>query len=220
MSANTDLQLFTYYRSSAAYRVRIALALKQLDYKQLPVNLLKGDQKQETYLKVNPQGLVPALAIAEGTITQSLAIIEYLEETHSELPLLPSKAIDRAYVRSMAYQIAMEIHPLNNPRITQFLLLEIDVSKAQKLYWYRHWIDVGFAALERRLTLSGSNGRFCFGDAVSLADICLIPQVYNALRFDCPLQDYPTIGAIYDYCYQLPAFVAASPEAQPDYPEQ
>ena len=163
---------------------------------------------------------MPALATAEGTITQSLAIIEYLEETHSELPLLPSKAIDRAYVRSMAYQIAMEIHPLNNPRITQFLLLEIDVSKAQKLYWYRHWIDVGFAALERRLTLSGSNGRFCFGDAVSLADICLIPQVYNALRFDCPLQDYPTIGAIYDYCYQLPAFVAASPEAQPDYPEQ
>lgn len=220
MSANTDLQLFTYYRSSAAYRVRIALALKQLDYKQLPVNLLKGDQKQETYLKVNPQGLVPALATAEGTITQSLAIIEYLEETHSELPLLPSKAIDRAYVRSMAYQIAMEIHPLNNPRITQFLLLEIDVSKAQKLHWYRHWIDIGFAALERRLTLSGSNGRFCFGDAVSLADICLIPQVYNALRFDCPLQDYPTIGAIYDYCYQLPAFAAASPEAQPDYPEQ
>jgi len=220
MSANTDLQLFTYYRSSAAYRVRIALALKQLDCKQLPVNLLKGDQKQETYLQVNPQGLVPALATAEGTITQSLAIIEYLEETHPELPLLPSKTIDRAHVRSMAYQIAMEIHPLNNTRVTQFLMLEIDASEAEKLRWYHHWIDVGFAALERRLTLSGGNGRFCFGDAVSLADICLIPQVYNALRFDCSLQDYPTIGAIYGHCHRLPAFAAASPEAQPDYSAQ
>jgi len=121
MSTNTDLQLYGYYRSSAAYRVRIALEWKQLDWKYLPINLLKGDQKQETYLQVNPQGLVPALATAEGTITQSLAIIEYLEDTHPELSLLPSKAIDRAHVRSMAYQIAMEIHPLNNPRVTQFL---------------------------------------------------------------------------------------------------
>jgi maleylpyruvate isomerase len=220
MSANINSRLFTYYRSSAAYRVRIALALKQLDYKQLPVNLLKGEQKQGAYLQVNPQGLVPALTTEEGTITQSLAIIEYLEETHPEFPLLPSKAIDRAHVRSMAYQIAMEIHPLNNPRVTQFLMLEVDASEAEKLRWYRHWVDVGFAALERCLTLSGSHGRFCFGDAVSLADICLIPQVYNALRFDCPLQDYPTIGAIYDSCHQFPAFAAASPEAQPDYPAQ
>ena len=220
MSANTDLQLYGYYRSSAAYRVRIALALKQLDCKQLPVNLLKGDQKQESYLQVNPQGLVPTLATAEGTITQSLAIIEYLEETHPKSPVLPSKAIDRAHVRSMAYQIAMEIHPLNNPKVTQFLMAEMDASEAEKLRWYHHWINVGFTALERRLTLSSSNGRFCFGDAVSLADLCLIPQVYNALRFDCPLQGYPTIGAIYDHCQMLPAFAVASPKAQPDYPSE
>ena len=220
MSTNTDLQLYGYYRSSAAYRVRIALEWKQLDWKYLPINLLKGDQKQETYLQVNPQGLVPALATAEGTITQSLAIIEYLEDTHPELSLLPSKAIDRAHVRSMAYQIAMEIHPLNNPRITQFLTSKMDVTEAEKLHWYHHWVDVGFTALERRLTLSESNGRFCFGDSVSLADICLIPQVYNALRFNCPLQNYPTICAIYDHCHRIPAFVSASPETQPDYPAE
>lgn len=163
---------------------------------------------------------MPTLATAEGTITQSLAIIEYLEETHPKSPVLPSKAIDRAHVRSMAYQIAMEIHPLNNPKVTQFLMAEMDASEAEKLRWYHHWINVGFTALERRLTLSSSNGRFCFGDAVSLADICLIPQVYNALRFDCPLQGYPTIGAIYDHCQMLPAFAVASPKAQPDYPSE
>jgi maleylacetoacetate isomerase len=218
MSANLGLELYSYYRSSAAYRVRIALELKELSWRQIPVNLLEGDQKQETYLQVNPQGLVPALVTPEGTITQSLAIIEYLEETYPQSPLLPGSAIDRAQVRSMAYQIAMEIHPLNNPRVTQFLTAKVGAFEAEKMHWYHHWIQVGFTALERRLTVLGSKGSFCFGNSVSLADLCLIPQVYNALRFDCPLQDYPIICAIYDHCHQMSAFSAASPEAQSDYP--
>lgn len=140
MSANTSLELYSYYRSSAAYRVRIALELKELSWRQIPVNLLEGGQKQKTYLQVNPQGLVPALVTPEGTITQSLAIIEYLEEIYPQSPLLPGSAIDRAQVRSMAYQIAMEIHPLNNPRVTQFLGATIGLNKQQKLHWYHHWI--------------------------------------------------------------------------------
>ena len=218
MSANTGLELYSYYRSSAAYRVRIALELKELSWRHLPVNLLDGDQKQETYMQVNPQGLVPALVTLEGTITQSLAIIEYLEETYPQSPLLPGSAIDRAQIRSMAYQIAMEIHPLNNPRVTQFLTTKVGASEAEKMHWYHHWIQVGFTALERRLTVLGSKGSFCFGNSVSLADLCLIPQVYNALRFDCPMQDYPFISAIYSHCSDLAEFVAASPESQSDYP--
>ena len=218
MSANSGLELYSYYRSSAVYRVRIALELKELSWRQLPVSLLDGDQKQETYLQVNPQGLVPALVTLEGTITQSLAIIEYLEETYPQSPLLPGSAIDRAQVRSMAYQIAMEIHPLNNPRVTQFLTTKVGASEAEKMHWYHHWIQVGFTALERRLTVLGSKGSFCFGNSVSLADLCLIPQVYNALRFDCPMQDYPFISAIYSHCSDLAEFVAASPESQSDYP--
>ena len=218
MSANSGLELYSYYRSSAVYRVRIALELKELSWRQLPVSLLDGDQKQETYLQVNPQGLVPALVTLEGTITQSLAIIEYLEETYPQSPLLPGSAIDRAQIRSMAYQIAMEIHPLNNPRVTQFLTTKVGASEAEKMHWYHHWIQVGFTALERRLTVLGSKGSFCFGNSVSLADLCLIPQVYNALRFDCPMQDYPFISAIYSHCSDLAEFVAASPESQSDYP--
>ena len=217
MSANTGLELYSYYRSSAAYRVRIALELKELSWRHLPVNLLDGDQKQETYMQVNPQGLVPALVTPEGTITQSLAIIEYLEETYPQSPLLPGSAIDRAQVRSMAYQIAMEIHPLNNPRVTQFLGATIGLNKQQKLHWYHHWIAQGFGALETNLKAHNSNGCYCFGDSLTMADICLIPQVYNARRFDCPLQGYPIICAIYDHCLQMPAFSAASPEAQSDY---
>lgn len=222
MSANSsdkiDLQLYSYYRSSAAYRVRIALELKHLSFQQIPVNLLKGEQKQAAYLQVNPQGLIPAIETPEGLITQSLAIIEYLEETYQQSPLLPTKTIERAQVRSLAYQIAMEIHPLNNPRVTQFLTSKLDISEVEKMDWYQHWIAVGFSALERRLSLSYQYQGFCFGDSVSLADLCLIPQVYNALRFDCPMQDYPIISAIYEHCQQLPAFQAASPEAQADCP--
>lgn len=218
ISDKADLQLYSYYRSSAAYRVRIALELKQLSYQQIPINLLKGEQKITAYLQINPQGLVPALETSEGLITQSLAIIEYLEETYQQSPLLPTETFARAHVRSLAYQIAMEIHPLNNPRVTQFLTSELDISESEKLSWYQHWVAVGFSALERRLSLSYKHQGFCYGDSVSLADLCLIPQVYNALRFNCPMQDYPVISAIYEHCQQLPAFKVASPEAQADRP--
>ena len=221
MSADTELQLYTYYRSSAAYRVRIALALKQLSYKQIPINLLKAEHKQKAYVEINRQGLVPALATSEGVVTQSLAIIEYLDEVYPHPPLLPKAAIDRAQVRAMAQQIAMEIHPLNNPKVTQFLTNNLGLSESDKLTWYRHWIALGFTSLERLLNETGatdSEAKYCFGHSASVADICLIPQVYNALRFGCPMQDYPTINAIAKHCTALPAFIAASPESQADYP--
>ena len=218
MSADTDLQLYSYYRSSAAYRVRIALEIKQLSYHQLPVNLLSGEHRQSQYLQTNPGGLVPTMSTAEGILTQSLAIIEYLEERYPKLSLLPQGAMDRAQVRSIAYQVAMDIHPLNNPRVTQFIEATVGLNQEQKLDWYHHWIAQGFGALETNLKVLNSNGRYCFGDRVTLADICLIPQVYNALRFDCPMQDYPLINAIYRHCTGLPDFIAASPESQPDCP--
>jgi maleylpyruvate isomerase len=221
MSADTELQLYTYYRSSAAYRVRIALELKQLTWQQIPINLLKGEHKQETYLKVNRQGLVPALATSEGVITQSLAIIEYLDEVYPQPPLLPETAIDRAQVRAMAQQIAMEIHPLNNPKVTQFLTNNLGLEETDKMTWYRHWIAQGFTSFERRLNetdVTGSEAMYCFGNSASLADVCLIPQVANALRFDCPMEDYPTINAINKHCTALPAFIAASPKSQADSP--
>jgi maleylpyruvate isomerase len=217
-SDKTNFQLYSYYRSSAAYRVRIALELKQLNWTQCPINLLKSEHQQADYLQINPQGLVPALETAEGTITQSLAIIEYLDEMYPQISLMPEAAIDRAQVRSIAYQIAMEIHPLNNPRVTQYLTSKLAATESDKLHWYQHWIAVGFTALEQRLALSGSNGKYCFGESVTLADLCLIPQVYNALRFACPMQDYPIIVAIYEHCQQLPAFIGASPESQADCP--
>ena len=218
MSADTDLQLYSYYRSSAAYRVRIALEIKQLSYQQLPVNLLSGEHRQSQYLQTNPGGLVPTMSTAEGILTQSLAIIEYLEERCPKPSLLPQGAMDRAQVRSIAYQVAIDIHPLNNPRVTQFIEATVGLNKEQKLDWYHHWIAQGFGALETNLKVLNSNGRYCFGDRVTLADICLIPQVYNALRFDCPMQDYPLINAIYRHCTGLPDFIAASSESQPDCP--
>ena len=218
MATDTDLQLYSYYRSSAAYRVRIALEIKQLSYHQLPINLLSGEHRQPEYLQTNPAGLVPALASDEGTLTQSVAIIEYLEERYPEPSLLPKSPIDRARVRSMACQVAMDIHPLNNPRVTKFLGVTIGLNKDQKLQWYQHWIAQGFGALENNLKVLNSNGRYCFGDSVTMADICLIPQVYNALRFDCPMQDYPLINSIYQHCTGLADFIAASPESQPDCP--
>ena len=218
MSADTDLQLYSYYRSSAAYRVRIALEIKQLSYQQLPVNLLSGEHRQLEYLQTNPGGLVPTMSTAEGILTQSLAIIEYLEERYPKPSLLPQSAMDRAQVRSIAYQVAMDIHPLNNPRVTQFIEATVGLNKEQKLDWYHHWIAQGFGALETNLKVLNSNGRYCFGDRVTLADICLIPQVYNALRFDCPMQDYPLINAIYRHCTGLPDFITASPESEPDCP--
>lgn len=218
MSTNTDLQLYSYYRSSAAYRVRIALGIKQLSYHQLPINLLSGEHRQPKYLQTNPGGLVPTMTTAEGTLTQSLAIIEYLEERYPKPSLLPKTPMSRAQVRSIALQVAMDIHPLNNPRVTEFLGATIRFNKMQKLHWYHHWVKQGFSAVENNLRAISSNGRYCLGDAVTMADACLIPQVYNALRFDCPMQDYPLISAIYSHCSGLADFIAASPESQPDCP--
>jgi|TARA_B110000503_G_scaffold95787_1_gene144154 maleylacetoacetate isomerase len=218
MSSDTDLQLYSYYRSSAAYRVRITLEIKQLSYKILPINLLTSEHRQPKYLQTNLQGLVPTMSTPEGTLSQSLAIIEYLEERYPQPSLLPKTPIDRAQVRSIAHQVAMDIHPLNNPRVTQFLGATIGLNKGQRLHWYHHWIAQGFGALENNLKALNSNGQYCIGEMVTMADICLIPQVYNALRFDCPVQDYPLISAVYSHCSGLASFIAASPESQLDCP--
>ncbi|MCL7941400.1 maleylacetoacetate isomerase [Halomonas sp. ATCH28] len=209
--------LYGYYRSSAAYRVRIALNLKGLDYEQAPVNLVKGEQRLDANLARNPQGLVPSLVTDHGLVlNQSLAICEYLDERHPEPPLLPADAEGRARVRSLAQLVACEIHPLNNLRVLKYLVGELGLDDEAKLSWYRHWIAEGFAALETQLSREAGSGDFCHGDTPSLADICLIPQVYNAERFACDLSHYPTIRRIAANCRALPAFSQAAPEAQPD----
>ena len=218
MPAEPPLSLYTYFRSSAAYRVRIALALKDLEWSALPVNLAKGEQRDPENLVMNPQGLVPTLKTEQGNISQSLAIIEYLEQRYPQPPLLPADAFDRATVRSLAYQIAMEMHPLNNLRVLKFLRSDLGLAEDDKLRWYQHWIAQGFSAFEATLK-SCSNGVFCYGTAVTLADICLIPQVYNAQRFECPLDDFPLITEIYRHCLSQQAFRSAAPESQIDFPE-
>ncbi|MBB3232759.1 maleylacetoacetate isomerase [Halomonas stenophila] len=209
--------LYGYFRSSAAYRVRIALNLKGLAYDQAPVNLVKGEQRGDDFLDRNPQGLVPVLETDDGQrLTQSLAICEYLEERHPDPALLPADAAGRARVRALAQLVASEIHPLNNLRVLKYLVHELEVDDTAKRAWYHHWIHEGFAALEARLTREAGTGEFCHGDTPSLADICLVPQVFNAERFDCDLSAYPTIRRIVASCRALPAFQQAAPEAQPD----
>jgi len=209
--------LYGYYRSSAAFRVRIALNLKGLAYAQAPINLAKGEQHGAAYLARNPQGLVPLLETDDGhQLTQSLAICEYLDERHPEPPLLPADPEERARVRALAQLIACEIHPLNNLRVLQYLVNELEVGEEAKLAWYRHWILQGFDALESLLTREAGTGRFCHGDRPTLADICLVPQVFNAERFECSLAAYPTIRRITAHCYALGAFRDAAPGAQPD----
>ena len=225
MSAETPLTLYDFWRSSAAYRVRIALALKNLEWESVPVNLAKGEQRHAAHLDRNPQGLVPALTTHEGSLTQSLAIIEYLDECYPTPALLPPSPIARATVRSLAHQIAMEIHPLNNLRVLNYLVGNMGRSEEEKLSWYRHWIAEGFSALENSLAALHApdalgKGLYCYGDSVTLADICLVPQVYNARRFECPLAAYPLITGIADHCGSLPAFQAAAPELQADCPRR
>jgi len=210
------LKLYGYYRSSAAFRVRIALELKALDWESIPVNLRLGDQKQQNFQQNNPQGLIPLLESNGQFIAQSLAIIEYLEELHPDPQLLPSGITERAQVRGMAYQIAMEMHPLNNLRVLKYLEKELNLDEDKKTSWYQHWIAEGFCAFEKTLKSYGSAGQFCFGDSPSLADVCLIPQVYNGLRFKCDLSSYPLIQSIWDHCIKLDAFKSAAPENQPD----
>lgn len=212
------MKLYSYFRSSAAYRVRIALNLKQLPFEYVPVHLVRdgGQQLQDTYRALSPDALVPTLIDDDATLQQSLAIIEYLEETHPEPPLLPKAPADRAYVRAIALQIACEIHPLNNLRVLKYLKHMLQVPEEAKNDWYRHWIESGFAALETRLASDPRVGRLCFGDTPTLADICLVPQVFNAHRFSIDTQCYPTIQRIFDHATSLDAFKAAAPAVQPD----
>ncbi len=210
------LTLYTYWRSSAAYRVRIALALKGLDATQIPVHLLKdgGQQRAEPYTTLNPAQLVPTLQHDALTLNQSLAIIEYLDAVYPQQPLLPEDPATAAVVRALALDIACDIHPLNNLRVLQYLTGTLGVSEQQKTDWIQHWLRQGFAALEQRLVLTA--GLYCVGDQVTLADLCLVPQVYNALRFAVDLTPYPQIQKVYQQCLLLPAFSTAAPELQPD----
>lgn len=212
------MKLYGYFRSSASYRVRIALNLKGLSYQHEGVHLLKngGEQLSSAYRQINPDALVPAFEDQGHVLTQSLAILEYLDEAYPQTPLLPTAALDRAYVRSLALAIACEIHPVNNLRVLKYLSNELKLSDEQKSTWYRHWVEQGLATLEQRLANNPQTGRFCFGDTPGLADCCLVPQIFNAQRFNCQLNEMPTIMRIYQNCMELPEFVAASPAQQPD----
>ena len=212
------LELYSYFRSSAAYRVRIALGLKGLDHTILPVHLLRdgGEQLSARYLEINPEGLVPALSDDGQIITQSLAIIEYLDETHGPASLLPQSPIGRARVRALALQIACDIHPVNNLRVLRYLSRELKADQAQRDAWYHHWILTGFQSVEQQLKRSPDTGLYCHGDQPGLADCCLVPQVFNARRYDIDLTPFPTIERIVAQCDTLAAFQAAHPSRQPD----
>ena len=209
------MKLYTYYRSSAAFRVRIALNLKGLTYEPQFVHLAKGEHRKPMYGALNPQGLVPVLAGDDGSLlTQSLAIIEYLEEKYPQPPLLPRDLVGRARVRSLALLIACEIHPLNNLRTLTYLRKALGQGEEQINTWYRHWIADGLGKLEA--DLAASAGRFCHGDAPTIADCCLVPQIFNAKRYECDLAGYPSAMRIFAECMQLEAFQRAQPSSQPD----
>jgi maleylacetoacetate isomerase len=212
------MKLYSYWRSSAAYRVRIALNLKGLEHEIVPVNMLKdgGEQLGDAYKQINPQGLVPTLVDGDITLTQSLAILEYLEEQYSQVNLLPGDIGDRARIRQFAQLTACDIHPLNNLRVLKYLKQGLNIADDAKDAWYRHWIMLGFEAFENSLVKAKPAGPYCLGAEVTLADLCLIPQMYNAHRFDVPLEAYPTLCAVEQACLELDAFKQASPEKQID----
>jgi maleylacetoacetate isomerase len=210
------VKLYNYFRSSAAYRVRIALALKGLSYDYVSVHLAKGEQYSPEFTAINPQSLVPVLEDDGHLLYQSLAIMQYLDETHPNPPLLPADPFERNRVRSLALIIACEIHPLNNPRVLNYLTGKFGISEEQKLEWYHHWVKTGFTALEKRLADERGSGRFCHGDTPGFADCVLVPQVANAKRFKVDLGPFPTILRINDECLALEAFQKAAPERQPD----
>lgn len=210
------MKLYTMFRSSAAFRARIALNLKGIQYESIPKALIKNEHRTADYLALNPQGLIPALDIGDAVLSQSLAIVEYLEETHPEPPLLPRDPLARARVRSLALAIACDIHPLNNLRVLSYLKQDLKQDEDAVNAWYRHWIEVGFRSLETHARELSTAQRYLFGDSVSLADVCLVPQVFNARRYKVDLSPFPTLVAISTHLESLPAFAAARPEAQPD----
>ena len=210
------MRLYTFWRSSAAFRARIALNLKGLRYESVAKRLVRDEHRAAEFLRLNPQGLIPALEDDGFVLGQSLAIIEYLDETHPEPPLLPPDARGRAVVRSLAQAIACDIHPLNNLRVLNYLKGPLGQDAAGVERWYQHWIAAGFAGLEELARRHSGDGRHLDGGSVTLADVCLVPQLYNARRFHCELAPYPTLTAIGAALEALPAFAAARPEAQPD----
>ncbi|MEP7084660.1 MAG: maleylacetoacetate isomerase [Betaproteobacteria bacterium] len=210
------MKLYNYFRSSAAYRARIALNLKGLTAENVFIHLQKNEQNAPAYLELNPTGLIPTLIDGDEVITQSLAIIEYLDEKHPQPPLLPSTAEERARVRSIALAIACDIHPLDNLRVLKYLTGVLKVSVEQKNEWYAHWVREGLRALEQRLAGDPLTGRFCHRDIPGLADVCLVPQLANARRVSLDLGPYPTLVRIDAACNALPAFAAAAPAKQPD----
>lgn len=212
------MHLYTYFRSSAAFRVRIGLNLKQLEWDAIPVNLRIGEQKDTSYIAANPQGLLPALAIKGEVLSQSLAILEYLDEMYPDPSFLPGSPIDKAHIRAIAQAVACDIHPLNNLRVLKYLKSEYGQSQDAVDDWYRHWITEGFKALEALVTRFGSDD-FCFGEALSLADICLVPQMWNARRFNTDLSAFPKLCAIDAHLQSIQAFEQAKPENQPDFEE-
>mgnify|MGYP000615523610 CR=1 FL=1 len=208
------MELYNFFRSSASYRVRIALALKGLDYAYLPVHLAKSEHLGESYGAVSVSRLVPLLRDGDHSLTQSLAIIEYLDETHPQPPLLPGTPAERARVRSLALDIACEIHPLNNLRVLRYLVRDLKVSEDDKNRWYRHWVETGLEVVESKL--AARPGDFCHGDTPTLADCTLVPQIFNAQRFDCRLDHVPHVMRVFETCMKLPAFEETRPEKCPD----
>jgi maleylacetoacetate isomerase len=213
------IKLYTYWRSSAAYRVRIALNLKGIDYEAVPVSLKPGDDehRSDEYRAINPQMLVPFFDDGKVAIGQSMAMLEYLEEAYPDLPLLPAVEPLRSKVRAFCNAIACEIHPLNNLRVLKYLSSEFDVSDEQKSAWYAHWVAEGFRACEHMSVSYAHDGPYAFGRDITLADALLVPQMYNARRFNVPLDEYPRLVAVTDACNALQAFIDAAPENQPDY---
>lgn len=212
------LKLYSYFRSSAAYRVRIGLNLKGMDYETIPVHLVRdgGEHLQDSYRAINPATMVPSLRDGDITLTQSLAILEYLDECHPQAPLLPGEPAARARVRALALTVACDIHPINNLRILKYLGGTLQVDEEGRNEWYRHWVREGLRVIEAHLANDPATGSFCHGDTPTLADCCLVPQVFNAQRFKVDLSPYPTIVRINEHCNTLPAFAAAHPGRQPD----
>jgi maleylacetoacetate isomerase len=218
MSESALLQLYGYFRSSAAFRVRIALHVKGLPFTTVSKALRQNEQRSAEYLALNPQGLVPALATENTVLSQSLAIIEYLDERYPEPPLLPRGPLARAQVRSMALSIACDIHPLNNLRVLVYLRERLHLGEEVVTQWYQHWIGTGFAALEAQVRNHSVARRYCYGDSLSLADVVLLPQMFNARLYRCDLSAYPTLNEICAHLETLPPVVRALPQNQPDAP--